>query len=671
MQQTVAQRWRRNTLILALVALVGLSVAGASRISPATAAGGVLSITAPDTTGDVGQYTSLVLDAAGNPVVSYYDATNNNLKLLHCNDPDCSGGESITAPDTAGNVGSFTSLELDASGNPVISYFDGTNLALKLLHCNDPNCAGGDESITTADVVAGQYTSLVLDVSGNPVVSYYDATNDALRLLHCNDPNCAGGDESITTPDTDGVGTYTSLVLDASGNPVVSYHFATGGDLRVLHCNDPNCAGDDESITAPDDREGLDTGEHSALVLDSSGNPVVSYFDATKGHLTLLHCNDPNCAGAGESITAPDTTGDSRFGPHTSLALDASGNPVVSYFDGTNLSLMLLHCDDPNCEGGNESNTTPDSNVLVGSFASLALDAGGNPVVSYYDATNGDLKLLHCNDPNCAKAAPTATPCPGSKVPLGAGGCGTPTPTPTPGLAPEMLLNIKGGNCDDSERPTACDVPVGEEFLLSVDAVAVPSSGYILAQTFVDFGKNLTFKPSEFAIQEISWPDCQSATVVRSQIDHTLPAQGLLINTDDVVGHSCITGLIPPLPASHYVGNLVEFVLTCSTEPSTNPVELLPYDPAFPRPPGTVAGTNGALFTEPNGSQIVPLLSDLTVNCVDVAPVAVGGVALGGELRGIATQDRDAPWLLAALGLGAIAALGALAIARRRHVTAR
>ena len=51
----------------------------------------------------------------------------------------------------SGAVGFEASLVLDGDGNPVISYSDEGNEDLKLAHCDDPNCAGGGESIVTVD----------------------------------------------------------------------------------------------------------------------------------------------------------------------------------------------------------------------------------------------------------------------------------------------------------------------------------------------------------------------------------------------------------------------------------------------------------------------------------------------------------------------------------------
>jgi hypothetical protein len=349
-----------------------------------------------DSAGDVGSYDSLALDAAGHPVISYYDTTNGDLKVAHCGKPTCKGHTAIAQPDTGGNVGRGTSLALDASGNPVVSYFDATNTDLKVLHCGTPDCASGN-MLTTPDTgfLAGEETSLVLDGSGNPVVAYLDAGNEDLKVLHCGDATCTSGN-STTSPDTGGiVGQDPSIALDASGNPVVSYFDFTNRDLKVLHCGDADCTSGN-TIVAPDTVGSV--GRYTSLALDASGNPVVSYYDDTDGFLKVLHCGSADCS-SGNTIATPDASG--TAGGFTSLRLDSSGNPVISY-----LSVVypqgypkLLHCGDATCTSGN-STSTLDTTGTGGEYTSLRLDSTGNPVVSYYDFVDG-LKLAHCWNPKC------------------------------------------------------------------------------------------------------------------------------------------------------------------------------------------------------------------------------------------------------------------------------
>lgn len=394
---------RSSTLIGTAIAVFGLLA------SPVPSAADPSAI-AVDTGGDVGQYTSMALDIHGNPVVSYSDGSLGGLSVLHCNDPDCSGGdESIESPDRTGGL--FTSLVLDAAGNPVISHFDNTDADLRLVHCNDPDCSGGDESITTPVRSDGnrvrEHNSLALDSNGNPVISYWDSTNDVLKVVHCNDPDCAGDDESIAIADVGGdhdVGSYSSLVLDADGNPVISHRDLTNEDLRLVHCNDPNCAGGDESVTIPDPviEQGDRNGRETSLVLDGDGYPVISHQNFTAGGLRLVRCNDPDCAGDDESTSTLDPN--PGAGRYSSVALDALGNPVISYWGGLSpgrKDLRLLHCDDPTCSAGGEFATVPDSASDAGRFTSLVIDAAGNPVISHYDFDDADLRVVHCDDPRC------------------------------------------------------------------------------------------------------------------------------------------------------------------------------------------------------------------------------------------------------------------------------
>jgi hypothetical protein len=445
----------RGQLLLFIFAglVVAVTIAVTSLPAAPSSATGGNSITSPYTAGNSGQYTSLELDAAGNPVVSFYDVTNGNLLVMHCTDPNCANIPSVQSPDTTDDVGPFTSLAIDSSGNPVVSYQDVDASRMNLLHCTDVNCNAGNiapvhQALQLGDVF--DYSSLVLDASGNPAISYRAAnfdlvpTQSTLWVLRCGNPNCTEGN-NWASPDGNGLGSDSSIALDATGNPVVSY-YALNGTLKVLHCGNPIC-------TFANTIESPDTGgRYTSLALERRSRfdqgcgcivffsiPVVSYY--TGSDLKVLRCGNTSCS-MNNSITSPDTSGD--VGLYTSLARDAIGYPVVSYYDQTNGDLKVLHCNDVNCAGGDDSIESPDTEGNVGQYTSLALDAAGNPVVSYYDVTNGDLKVLHCDNPNCAespKPEDTATPTNAS----------TPAPSSTP-TPPAGMTPTPGGMVGDANK---------------------------------------------------------------------------------------------------------------------------------------------------------------------------------------------------------------------------
>ncbi len=314
-----------------------------------------------DWTGNVGLYTSIALDASGYPHISYLDATNSDLKYAAWN----GSGWDMRTVDSAGRVGWHTSLALDASGYPHISYQDLSNGDLKYAAWN-----GSSWDIQTVDSGSvGWYTSLALDANRYPHISYFDFTNHDLNYAAWN-----GSSWAIQTVDSAGwVGEYTSLAVDPSGYPRISYFDRTNTALKYAAWN-----GSSWAIQTVDSAG--DVGYCTSLALDASGYPRISYFDDTNDHLKYAAWN-----GSSWDIQTVDSA--DSVGWDTSLALDASGNAHISYYDYLNEDLKYAAWN-----GSTWDIQTVDSAPWgVGRFTSLALDASGYAHISYYDASHDEL----------------------------------------------------------------------------------------------------------------------------------------------------------------------------------------------------------------------------------------------------------------------------------------
>jgi len=352
---------------------------------------------------DASDVGAVAVGTDGNPVIIH---GGHPIKLVRCNDPICAGGDEsiqeINGTFCGAGFRGEADLAVDSDGNPIVSQRNGgctSDGVLNVVACVDPSCATFAESGNTFDADGtGRFNSIAIGRDGNPVVSYYDITNGDLKVLHCNDPVCAGGDDTISPVDSDpstDVGTHSSLAIGANGNPVIAYYDGTNADLKVARCNDKACTGGNETISVVDS-VGL-VGKWASLAIGTNGNPVIAYYDEGNADLKVASCNDKACAGGNEKRTTVDSSGD--VGTYAAVVIGLDGKPVVAYYDATNADLRLARCNDLACAGQNERLATLDSVGDVGPFAAVAIGVDGVPVVAYLDATNSKLKVARPSIP--------------------------------------------------------------------------------------------------------------------------------------------------------------------------------------------------------------------------------------------------------------------------------
>ncbi|MDP3563861.1 MAG: hypothetical protein Q8R70_05170 [Methanoregula sp.] len=175
----------------------------------------------------VGQYNSLVIDKSAIPHISYYDAVNERIMYATV----ING--TWTKEKVADTAGTFTtSLALDPAGNPAISY--GNYLHLMEIHASDMMFAHRNKSGWIVEQVkkpgdrdlnsnAGHFSSLVIDSAGTPHITY----NDGRMYANLNYATKSGSAWRISTIDNGGAlgntGYGSSLVMDASGQMFVAY----------------------------------------------------------------------------------------------------------------------------------------------------------------------------------------------------------------------------------------------------------------------------------------------------------------------------------------------------------------------------------------------------------------------------------------------------------------
>jgi hypothetical protein len=93
-------------------------------------------------------------------------------------------------------------------------------------------------------------------------------------------------------------------------------------------------------------------------------------------------------------------------GEFVAMTSSATAFPIMTYYDRTNGVLKVVKCSDLGCSGA-VAPVTIDSTADVGQHTAIALTSAGKPVISYYDVTNSSLKVATCSTDTCLGATVT------------------------------------------------------------------------------------------------------------------------------------------------------------------------------------------------------------------------------------------------------------------------
>ena len=312
---------------------------------------------------DVGLWSSIAIDADGNPAVAYYDATNRALRYAHLQGDTWS--VSVVEQRDYADLGRYAKL-LFLQGRPTISYL-----------FIEPGEGG---TLDSGVRVASGSTASAADVSWSfEAVATDDAT--PCRTAYCRPGTRCVADSGLCADTADGCADCGSgeECVDVGGQPVCE---------QIVAASAPE--------TYPDA-----LGLYVSATLHPSGGVALAFYDRIHGNVVVAR---PDGGGwttvIADGELGGDDTGDKGIG--TSLAVDGAGNYHLAYVDGVDEALNYMLVVDGATPSSPEvvddgygvfGQSFADGKHLVGDDSNILVTQGGDVRITYQDASAGTLRL--------------------------------------------------------------------------------------------------------------------------------------------------------------------------------------------------------------------------------------------------------------------------------------
>jgi hypothetical protein len=318
--------------------------------------------------------------------------------------------------DAAGDdVGMWTSLVLDGAGNPRVAYFDITNKALKFASYD-----GTAWSVSTvykqADQEAGRYAKMLL-IGDKPVIAFQVIEKGSagfavsrIKLAHAKSAVPKGSSDWDFEDVLVNAETPCRARLCKGSEVCVASTMQCAA--KATGCS-PSCASGTACVAGTCreivDATKLDSypeaiGDYIAIAKGPQDTIGMVFYDRIHGNLVQVRKDGGQWTDKildGQSAGNPPTdTGDMGIG--ASLAIDAAGDWHVAYVDGFKESLRYMRVAGGTAPGaaevvddglGLDSGPFDDGQHVVGDDSNIVVTNSGDIHIAYQDATAGTLRF--------------------------------------------------------------------------------------------------------------------------------------------------------------------------------------------------------------------------------------------------------------------------------------
>jgi hypothetical protein len=320
-----------------------------------------------------GIYSALAVDHNAAEHIAYYDSTDKALRYAFRRP----GDKKWSLMSLGQESGTFVSLAVDSQGRPHMAF--NTQRGLRYAYWDSQRW----HTQIIDPIVTQFFTSIQLDAAGNPQVTYFELSQShaekgplqKLKFAHFDGTSWY----EETVEEQSKQEPYDSLAIDASGGPHIAY--TEFERLKYTYRKGSQWAFE------PVDPSSHDTVEAGlSIALDSGGNPHIAFFDVTAQTVNFVSREKETW----KSEVVEKLSGKPGISDSVSLKMDRRDQPQLAYIDSGSGALKYAVRID-----GKWLTEAVDQQGGIDSNPSLSLGSNDQPAISYYDQTHRQLRLVH------------------------------------------------------------------------------------------------------------------------------------------------------------------------------------------------------------------------------------------------------------------------------------